>query len=355
MNTQHVSNAKMIENTFCWVDIAKFFFSICIVLLHTSAIDFIGEVPSFYVTRIVFRMAVPFFFVCSGFFLATKIWDNRENMKGAIRKYVIRLGIWILVFESINLFLEVIEYIYKGTFDFEAIIEIIKHVLFYPYGALWYLQASLIGVILLYPFLKRKKETVALICGIILYVWALICNNYYFVVENTSINVVVEGYMDIFISARNGLFVGFIFLLIGIITYPFYKYAKEKINMTYHAMALIICVILYCFEIYCLFDKSYLDDGALYIMQLLLIPVLLTWLLRLKCEIDISKSLKLRNLSTGIYLLHRPIIMIIKGGAKILNINLPNLLLALFVIFFSITICLWSYKFKNKTISNFLK
>ena len=90
-------------------------------------------------------------------------------------------------------------------------------------------------------------------------------------------------------------------------------------------------------------------------MQLLLIPVLLTWLLRLKCEIDISKSLKLRNLSTGIYLLHRPIIMIIKGGAKILNINLPNLLLALFVIFFSITICLWSYKFKNKTISNFLK
>ena len=51
------------------IDIAKFFFSICIVVLHSDVYRGLpGMFPSL-VEKLILRLAVPFFFIVSGYFL----------------------------------------------------------------------------------------------------------------------------------------------------------------------------------------------------------------------------------------------------------------------------------------------
>ena len=54
------------------VDIAKFFFCLCIICLHTG-IASILPFSGMYIEKIIFRNAVPYFFVASGFFLGKKM------------------------------------------------------------------------------------------------------------------------------------------------------------------------------------------------------------------------------------------------------------------------------------------
>jgi hypothetical protein len=42
-----------------------------------------------------------------------------------------------------------------------------RNIIFYPMGALWFVQACIVGALLLYPFLKRNKLSLAIACGFI--------------------------------------------------------------------------------------------------------------------------------------------------------------------------------------------
>lgn len=281
------------------VDLLKFFFCLCVVALHCDTLDCVDSNIKYYVTQGVFRLAVPFFFVASGFFLARKFWDKAEEVDCIYKRYIKRLLIPLFYFSLINIVFESIKmssYV-SGPFIFR---EIIKHVVFYPWGALWFLQACIVGVLLLYPFAKRNKVLLALLISFVMYVWALVCNNYFFLVQGTFIEPYVQTYMNLCISARNGIFVGFIYLSIGFVI------AKKKIQFSNVVMILVLG--LYLLEIYLLRGKATLDDSALYISQLLVVPVIFIKALNFPLRLSEETCVMYRHFSVGVYLLHRPVL-----------------------------------------------
>lgn len=173
-------------------------------------------------------------------------------------------------------------------------------------GALWYIQALIIAFVLLIPFIRYGKEILALAIGAILYLFALLSNNYFFLADNLNLQDIIEGYNHIFISARNGLFVGLIFVTLGILCAK-YQNSVQAIDT---GTIFIVTVIMYgltAIEVWATSGKAFIDERSLFILYLPLIPVLFLSSLRLSLK-NLSCALTLRHLSTSIYLLHAIII-----------------------------------------------
>lgn len=185
------------------------------------------------------------------------------------------------------------------------------------------------------------------------YAFALVCNNYYFIVENTCLKPIVDWYMHIFISARNGIFVGFIFICIGI--YMGIKCDELLTNANCLNFQLMAALGLLIIEIFVLKDKTYIDDGALYISHLVVAPLLLAFLLQLKLEINSRISRLLRNWSSGVYFLHRLIMQIVELCERIIGIQMDYIIFVGFVVGLSILICTLSYRSKNCFINLILR
>lgn len=219
--------------TYNSIDIAKFFFCICIICLHTQIFSFLPSLPLFLLTKAVFRLAVPFFFVCSGFFLGCKLFrESTDAYWGTVKKYCLRLATPLLIFGVINCIIAYVSNDAEDTAPLKNVADIIRHIIFYPYGALWFLQASLIGALLLYPLLKKNMLGFGLCLGFLLYIPALICNNYYFVTVGSDVQDAVNLYVKYFISARNGLFVGFFMITLGVWTSKIFLKYQDRIKST---------------------------------------------------------------------------------------------------------------------------
>ena len=68
------------------IDIFKMFFCICIICLHTEFLKYIDidAKISWIIEHWIFRMAVPFFFVTSGYLLAGRM-DSKLGLVKAIK------------------------------------------------------------------------------------------------------------------------------------------------------------------------------------------------------------------------------------------------------------------------------
>lgn len=86
-------------------------------------------------------------------------------------------------------------------------------------------------------------------------------------------------------------------------------------NTRQNTYVLIISLMLLCIEIYFLQGREMVDDCSLYISQLFFIPSLFIFSLNCMFPFELfgHTSITYRNLSTSIYLLHSPIICIIKA------------------------------------------
>ena len=317
------------------IDVMKFIFAVSIVVLHSRAYLWLPH--SYYVEKIFIRLAVPFFFVASGYFFQISLLNGKT-----FKNYAMRLVVPLIGWESVNVLLETIKMSMRGEAPDFIAIDMIKHILFYPYGALWYVQASIVGAALLSRM--YKKLNVALIIGACGYVFALLCNSYFFVVENNqAINSFIRWYIHTFISGRNGLFVGLFFLAIG-------AKCTEIDKVIDNYKFLLFAFALYVLEVFLLANKKPLDDGALYITQIILLPSILKCLLKTELRIKSSCALMLRKMSTGIYYLHRPIlsIFVIIGTLTPIQVNEP--LQCIFIICVGMIICFCVSKSKCRTL-----
>lgn len=60
------------KRNYNFIDILKFFFMLCVIALHCH-IELVFGRAGWYVLHCIFRLAVPFFFVASGFFFMSKL------------------------------------------------------------------------------------------------------------------------------------------------------------------------------------------------------------------------------------------------------------------------------------------
>lgn len=294
------------------IDILKLFFSLCVVCIHAWLYTRLPAPFDYYVEKGLLRLAVPFFFVTSGFFLAAKY--ERYKYDSACAKditiaYTKNLLPYLLIFNVLYILLSVSEYCVVG-----GGIKIVQTLFFYPVGATWFLLACIIGAWCIYFFVITKKNCLILPVASILYIFALLCNSYFFLAEHIGFDAFILAYIRIFVSARNGFFVGFLFLYIGFIVRMRFAHYYETNSLNrlkcISAIGTVITYIAYAVELMLLKNVSLLDDGALFIISPLFIYFFVLFCATF-VKITTSKIwLYPRKLSTVIYLTHRPLLKI---------------------------------------------
>lgn len=222
---------------------------------------------------------------------------------------------------------------------------------------MWFLSACIFGIIFLYPFLKKNKINLAIFIGIFLYSFALICNTYYYIIKDIPFfSSMIELYVKFFKTPRNGLFVGFFDLAIGIKCYEINKKWNTKYNKTVRLASPILFLLL-CAEIYFAWQNRdfLMDDHSLFIF----LPYFVACIFLIALHIPYPKKQMsiLRNLSSGMYFMHRFVLSVISIGLIHLTPDFADSPVIKFLLttFISFLICIIGYKVNNKRINLLIK
>lgn len=100
------------------IDLAKYVASVMIVAIHTGLFSDVNENLSFVVVNIVCRLAVPFFAVCSGYFIGGRLEFDKTMLCSSHnkavfikqwKKLILLYGVWsvIYLFHSIPMWIEI--------------------------------------------------------------------------------------------------------------------------------------------------------------------------------------------------------------------------------------------------------
>ena len=120
------------------LDAFRLIAAILVIAIHTSPLSDISSAADFILTRIIARIAVPFFFMTSGFFLF-KDGTDKEKLKTFLKSTAILYAVSIILYLPVN--------IYSGYFSTDMLLpNIIKDLIFDgTFYHLWYLPAALSG------------------------------------------------------------------------------------------------------------------------------------------------------------------------------------------------------------------
>ena len=282
-----------------FVDIAKFLFAIGVVAIHAGC--FAGEdTISWVVMHGLLKLAVPFFFCAAGYFFYKSLKKSNDT-KATTKKYIKRLLIPFVFWLTINLPVVVVGYLNDGNSFFEILLKLLRDLIFYPWGAMWFVSALIVAVLLIVPFYKKHKLKNAVIIGLALYLVGLVFNTYYFVVHATPLQGLVDSVLQFAGSMRNGVFEGMFFVSIGM--YIAELQSERKVNRTANVLVLLISYVLLLVEVVLVKDLPHADDDSLFIAFVAVIPCLFLFLSELPA---LSMNTKpFRNYSTGIYFSHR--------------------------------------------------
>ena len=179
------------------IDVVKFFCAFLVVAIHVA--PFSEKVfpdaaaLNFFFTKTICRIAVPFYFAASGFLLFRNM-DRGQVDWERVRNYCFKLlrlyGLWSVLLSAGEK------------------------------GHLWYLGATVVGVLCLsLCFHRRMKFGVMALFAAVLYGIGLLGDSYYGIQASLRnipmVDQIAGCYESMFRSTRNGLFMGFPFLMIG--------------------------------------------------------------------------------------------------------------------------------------------
>lgn len=292
----------MEKRTYKGVDILKLFFALCVFYLHAPL--YAGEFYQIYAKPIICRLAVPYFFVASGYFYGKKLYTSVDQIATIQRNYTVRLLEKLIFFEPFSIVYFFIDFLIDGKSIAFSVRRSVQNILFYPRGALWYIQAVIVAILLLGILIKRQKEKWIIPVGIPLYMFALIANRYHFLVEGHSLEKLIRVYRTIFLSERNGLFWGFLFVGIGILL----SRKQQFIDTHKKPLTVLFWLSLACYigEVILIKDYPGAGDQGLFITHLAIVPLLFIVSTYIQIPSNIETKLA-RDLSVSIYLLHSPV------------------------------------------------
>lgn len=154
------------------IDLFKFIMAIVVIAIHTNPLESCTNRDLLKVYYFVTELAVPFFFLASGFLLAEKMnWPYANNTDNANRllKYLLKIIKMYLIWTAVYLPLAVYHFISSGTSPINAILLYLRGFFFigeqYNSWPLWYLLSTIYALLAIYILLYgiKKSTTVSLI------------------------------------------------------------------------------------------------------------------------------------------------------------------------------------------------
>lgn len=199
------------------LDIFRIIAALLVISIHTSPFSGISENLDFFVTRIVARVAVPFFFMVTGQYILSDFYNqNRKNKPDAskIWNYIKKLFFMYII--SIIIYIPI--GIYAGHYRGLDLLGAPKMLLFDgTFYHLWYFPACIIGVLLVYGMSRWLDIGMMTAIAVVLYIVGLLGDSYYgLTVKVPALNVIYNAMFRAFSYTRNGFFFAPVFLVLGI-------------------------------------------------------------------------------------------------------------------------------------------
>ncbi|ERK30892.1 acyltransferase family protein [Clostridium intestinale] len=290
-----------VKERYYQVDVMRFVCAILVISIHTSALYSFGDIPGKVLSLGISRIAVPFFFIASGYF-----FYERFNHEGYLKAYIIRILKYYLI-SSIVYTLILFTFIKSRNSN---IWDLVKNLLFNGVSpSLWFFPALIFSISVLYLFLKKNWIKPLVVVSLVLYALGLIGDSYYGLVVGTPLEKLVEMYSAIFVNTRNGLCFGLPFLTLGVLINKYDMKNKLK-----HLKALtLLSAVIFVSEAYVLISNNISRDNNMYISLMFLVSCIFLLSLRSKKILSDRKAKLLRDMSLWIYCLHELLQFLVYG------------------------------------------
>lgn len=282
------------------VDILKFAAAYMVMGIHFLPFENINKELNFWFTQVFCRLAVPFFFIASGYFSADKLHDKAKTFA-----YVKRIALMYVIYTIIFLPFLVEEYQGADYSFAQGVVCFLQD--FFLVGSfvhLWYFLALIIAVVLLYIMLhcwKLSDKKILLITGG-LYCFGTLGNAYRNIWSNIPvIEAVFSVYETVFKTTVNGLFFGAFLVAIG---YCIRKYSNKIKYRSYWLYAILLFLAMNAEEYFARSVTHHSGQSMLFVTPFAAAAVFLAACFVPVPEKAVPAGVFLRNMSVIIYGFH---------------------------------------------------
>ena len=265
--------------------------AVMVVCIHTSPLLSYTEAGDYLLTRVLARIAVPFFIMVSGYFLEQRSW---RGLRAFWKKLALMYAACALLYLPLN--------IYAGQLDGGWLRRFVFDGSFYH---LWYFPALLLGLPVARA-LRRAGWRAGMAAALLLYLIGLGGDSYYGLTKNVpGLAGMYEAIFRVFDYTRNGLFLVPLFLLLGA--------AGRRFGSTASVLGLTLSTAAMTAEALCLRLTGAQRHDSMY----LFLPLVMLFLFSLLLSADRGGDRQLRRMSMLIYVLHPWCIVLVRFGAQL--------------------------------------
>lgn len=311
------------------LDIFRIFAALLVIAIHTSPLTSYSVDADFYLTRVLARVAVPFFMMVTGQFVLGK---ETRNVLHSIKKLGILYGISILIYLPVG--------IYAGHYDSLTIMSALRVVIFDgTFYHLWYFPAMILGIGIAWLLCRLKKQWVSIGIASALYIIGLGGDSYYgLICQNTFLDAVYGYGFLIWSYTRNGLFYAPLFLILGYYVGQQKKRESDKDmealnsglvtgnslnckasnDRVKYAVALMPAITGLVIEATIIRNLGWQRHDSMYVM----LPVVMVFLYCLLLRLGNITRPWLRVVSTWMYILHPGVIVAVHSAANITGLHI---------------------------------
>lgn len=257
-----------VSKNYPWLDFTQYAASLLVIFIHCDRL-LSNEVGHFYLKNVLCRLAVPIFFIISGFFYKERQKAEPHYYKRYFCRQMKQYLFWSLLYLPYGLSFLFQQSISPVLYPVALFVGLFYVGICYH---LWYIPALLFGLWFLEYLHKKMSYWLLGMLTFLLYILGSF-ETYSKYLEGSVLASVYTTYKGIFITTRNGLFYALIFLLLGFLLSEF---KERKFFTQYLGIKIIGSSLLLMLEGWFVFQQPGDDKNFLF----MLIPVslfIVTW------------------------------------------------------------------------------
>lgn len=299
----------MSENRYCpGIDRLRLLAAVLVVTVHTSPLADLWPWGDFLLTRVVARLAVPFFFLTTGYFTLSRYRADDSRLRHFLQKTGVLYAAAIAAYLPLNL--------YNGAFSQPHLLpRLLKALVFEgTFYHLWYLPASMLGMLLAWRLTEKWGYGRGLAAAGILYLFGLLGDSYYgLAVKLPVFRQLYALLFELFDHTRNGIFFAPVFLMLG----GFLADSQRRLTKKQALAGFAVSFALLLAEAVLLRKNAVPRHDSMYVF---LLPCTV-FLFALALQLRGRRVRWLRPASLLVYLAHPMLIVAVRAAAKLLRLQ----------------------------------